>query len=336
MKGNAVPATQIQDAPSATATTFPRVRGDEPFFVVVNEGSGHGDAQQLRERLQSAIDEQGRDVEFFTIAHGQPPTQATRRALTQARAQKGILVIAGGDGTLNAACQVALGSGVPMAIIPAGTFNYFARSVGVPEATDEAIAALLGTRLEPIQVGLINDRVFLVNASMGLYPQLLEEREEYKQRYGRSRLVALYSALLTLKRAHCRWQLDIHSEERHQRLQTVSLLVDNNPLQLDHIGIDEAEQVRHGKLAAIVARPVSTVALYGLLLRGLISRLGEAKNIDSFAFREMRVALVGRRRRVKIATDGEILWLRSPLHFAVAPEKLPLLVPERGPSGETE
>ena len=52
-----------------------------------------------------------------------------------------------------------------------------------------------------MQVGLLNDRPFLVNASLGLYPQLLEDREAFKQKFGRSRLVALWSGLVTLMRA---------------------------------------------------------------------------------------------------------------------------------------
>ena len=53
-----------------------------------------------------------------------------------------------------------------------------------------------------MHVGLLNDRVFLVNASLGLYPKLLEEREAYKQQFGRRRLVAVWAGVVTLLRAH--------------------------------------------------------------------------------------------------------------------------------------
>ena len=48
-----------------------------------------------------------------------------------------------------------------------------------------------------MQVGLVNDRVFLVNASLGLYAKLLEDREAFKAQYGRHRWVAFWSGLLT-------------------------------------------------------------------------------------------------------------------------------------------
>ena len=65
-------------------------------------------------------------------------------------------------------------------------------------AADAAIATVLSGVVKPVQAGLINDRIFFVNASVGLYPQLLEDREAYKRHYGRSRLIAVWSALVTL------------------------------------------------------------------------------------------------------------------------------------------
>ena len=62
----------------------------------------------------------------------------------------------------------------------------------------EAVGLLLRAAPTPVQVARINDRVFLVNASLGLYPELLEDREAYKARFGRSRWVAFVAACATL------------------------------------------------------------------------------------------------------------------------------------------
>ncbi len=104
-----------------------------------------------------------------------------------------------------------------------------------------------------------------------------------------------------------------------------TLVVGNNKLQLEHIGIESAE-LDQNRLIAMAARPVGTLALYGLLLRGLFSRLGEAEHVVSFAFDRLTVAVRGR-RRVKVAMDGEISWMDTPLEFKVADERLPLVVP---------
>ena len=99
----------------------------------------------------------------------------------------------------------------------------------------------------------------------------------------------------------------------------------NNKLQLEHIGI-ESQELDRGRLMAMAARPVGTLALYGLLVRGLFSRLGDAEHVINFAFDRLTVHIRGR-SRVKVAMDGEISWMNTPLEFKVAGEKLPLVVP---------
>ena len=66
-----------------------------------------------------------------------------------------------------------LGPGVPFGRLPQGTFNYFGRSYGIPQDTETALRGFLQGQPRPVQVGQLNGRLFLVNAGLGLYPQLL-------------------------------------------------------------------------------------------------------------------------------------------------------------------
>ncbi len=180
----------------------------------------------------------------------------------------------------------------------------------------------------PVQVGQVNGRLFLVNASLGLYPQLLEDREAWKQQFGRSRLVAFVSGMASLLQTRSQLQLQIESAGQMAALRTPTLFVGNNHLQLTRVGIAEkdANAVVNGQLAGVVVRPIGTLALFGLLLRGLLGRLGDADNIHSFSFRRLTVTPRGR-RRVKVATDGEVSWMEAPLVFEVSAEALLLMVP---------
>jgi diacylglycerol kinase family enzyme len=300
-----------------------------PLFVVINAGSGRHDAAAEQALMASVFTEAGREFEFLQIEEpGQIHTLA-RRAVRQASARGGVVVAAGGDGTINAVASAVLGSGCPFGVLPQGTFNYFGRVHAIPQDTEAAARALLGASVSPVQVGKVNERLFLVNASVGLYPQLLEDREAWKQQFGRSRVVALASGVATLLQTHRQLQLQIESAGQMAALRTPTLFVGNNHLQLTRVGIAEkdANAVEHGQLAAIVVRPIGTLALLGLLLRGLLGRLGEAENIHSFSFRRLTVTPRGRRRRVKVATDGEIHWMETPLVFELASEALLLLVP---------
>jgi len=316
-------------APAHTAP-IPALTGQEPFFVVLNAGSGREDARAVQRTIAGVLGRAGRRHEIRVVLHPQELERTARRVVEQARRERGVVVAAGGDGTLNAVAQLVLGAGLPFGILPQGTFNYFGRAYGIPADAERAAHALLDAVVRPVQVGLLNGRAFLVNASVGLYPQLLEDREAYKQRFGRSRMVALWSGLATLLRPPRQLHLELDVEAGQTRtLRTPTLVVGNNLLQLERVGIEEAEALERSRLVAMTVRPVGTLALYGLLIRGAFSRLGEADNVSSFDFSCMRVRgpRASRPRRFKVAMDGEISWLPAPLEFKVAPHPLPLLVP---------
>lgn len=250
-----------------------------------------------------------------------------RRALHEAQQNDGVIAAAGGDGTLNAVVQVALGGGRPFAMVPRAHSTTSAAH-GIPEDLRAAAEALLDARVTPVQVGLVNDRVFLVNASLGLYPRLLEDREAFKQRFGRSRFVAFCSALASLRRHWQPMPIEVEINGERQVLATQSLFVGNNALQLQQVGVPEADAIGHA-LAVLMLRPVSTAGLLGLLLRGAFSRLGDADSVINFSTPALTVRplVAGRGRRFKVAVDGEIVFLSAPLVFRVAPQPLALLVP---------
>ncbi|MCY7371417.1 MAG: diacylglycerol kinase [Polaromonas sp.] len=299
-----------------------------PLFVVLNAGSGNNDAQEARRVMGEVFEQAGRRAEFLTADTGASIAQLASRAVALALAQGGVVVAAGGDGTINAVAGAVLGSGCPFGVLPQGTFNYFGRVNAIPQDTRAAAQALVGARVLPVQVGQVNGKVFLVNASLGLYPQLLEDRETWKQQLGRSRAVAFLSGLATLARHSRQLKLEVELGGKTMALRTPTLFVGNNRLQLERVGIEasDADATEQGELVAIVLKPIGSLALFGLLLRGVLGRLGEANTVDSFSFRRMTVRLRGV-RRIKVATDGEIVWMTSPLVFEVAPLALRLMVP---------
>jgi diacylglycerol kinase family enzyme len=301
---------------------------DKPLFIVLNSGSGRRNAETTEATVRSVLGQAGRRHTILRVDNPRQLPTLAQRAVEHARQQQGIVVAAGGDGTINTIVQVVLNSGCPFGVLPQGTFNYFSRTHGIPADTTEATRALLDARVRPVQVGLINDRVFLVNASLGLYPKLLEDREAYKQQFGRHRLVALWAGVVTLLRAHRPLRLHLEHADEVWRMRTSTLVIGNNPLQLQQLGIPEARVVQQGQLAAIAVRPIGPLAMLWLLLRGALGRLADADNVVNFAFERLTIRPYGR-RRLKVAMDGEVTWLDTPLLCQVAPQPLQLLVPAR-------
>jgi diacylglycerol kinase family enzyme len=307
-----------------------------PLFIVMNTGAGSRDAAATEATVRGVLAEAGRRYALWRVTDPRQLPLLAQRAVEQAQQQQGVVVAAGGDGTINAVAQVVLTSGRPFGVLPQGTFNYFSRTHGIPLDTAEATRALLEASVRPVQVGLLNDRVFLVNASLGMYPQLLEEREAYKQQFGRRRLVAVWAGVVTLLRAYRPLRLRLEHGGEVRVMRTATVVVGNNPLQLQQLGLPEARAVQQGQLAAIAVRPVGPLAMVGLLLRGALGRLGDADHVVNFAFDRLTVRPYGW-RRLKVALDGEVAWLDTPLVFQVAPHPLPLLVPAWGsPASQAE
>jgi diacylglycerol kinase family enzyme len=310
---------------------MPAPTAHAPFIVVLNAGSGRGEAAQARAAMETCWREAGRSFEILPSDKAHPVPALARQAAAMARERGGIVVAAGGDGTLNAVAQALRGSSTALGVIPLGTFNYVARTLGIPSDAGAAAQALLDAHPVALQVGQVNGHAFLVNASVGLYPQLLEDREAFKAIYGRSRAVAMLSGLSTLLREPRQWRLRIETEQGRRELRTPTLFVGNNPMQLARIGLPEAEAVgaARGVLAAVVLRPVGTLRMLGLALQGALGQLGEAEQVESFAFRRLVADPVGL-LRVKVALDGEVIRLRPPLVFEAAPP-LPVLAPRTAP-----
>ena len=307
-----------------------------PLVFVINATSGRNDSDTTRHVIEEALSAAGRTGELLFAGPDELAGTATRAAAT-ATARQSAVVAVGGDGTINSVARAALAEGCAMGILPQGTFNYFARTHGIPADPAEAARALLGFAPVPVQVGLINERVFLVNASLGLYPELLQDREAYKARFGRSRLVAVGAAIITLLGKHRQLRLRIELGADTRELTTPTLFVGNNRLQLEQVGLQEAAAIDDGCLAAATLRPLGALSLLWLLLRGTIGTLGEANAVESFKFHRMvvkpRLPLGG--RTIKAAIDGEVTWLRTPLEFRVSAKPLYLLKPsvEDGATG---
>lgn len=311
-------------------TDMPEIDLASPLQFVINAAAGSSDAEAKREVIEAALRSGGRrgDLLFCSPAE---LTGVAHQAATKAIATRAAVVAVGGDGTLNTVAQAAHAVGCAMGVVPQGTFNYFARTHGIPADPAEAVRLLLRAAPAPVQVAGINDRVFLVNASLGLYPDLLEDREAFKARFGRSRWVAFVAACATLLRAQRRLRLHIEMGGMVRDVQTLTLFVGNNRLQLQQFGAEPEDTLAgtpgEGSIAALMLRPIGTLSMIGLILHGAMGRLGDAAGVEGFEFQHMVVkpSLAPGRRGVVVAFDGEVARMRSPIDIRVLAKPLHLL-----------
>lgn len=313
----------------------PELDVEAPIQFVINAAAGSSDAQTRRTTIERALQAQGRRGELH-FCRPEGLARVAQQLARQAVSTRTAVVAVGGDGTLNAVAQAAHAAGCAMGVVPQGTFNYFARTHGIPVDPTAAVHQLLQSAPVPVQVAGVNDRVFLVNASLGLYPDLLEDREAYKARFGRSRWVAFLAGCATLLRAQRRLRVHIEMGDTVREVQTLTLFLGNNRLQLQQLGAEPEDTLAgtpgDGSMAALMLRPISTLSMIGLMLHGAMGRLGEAAGVERFEFQHLVVkpTLRQARRGVKVAFDGEVTTLRAPLEFRVLARPLYLLAPPRG------
>ncbi|QHE87564.1 diacylglycerol/lipid kinase family protein [Hydrogenophaga sp. BPS33] len=304
-----------------------------PLHFIVNDASGNQELDGLADSIACALRAAGRHGEV----HVCPPAQLARMSAEraqQARATRSAIVAVGGDGTLNTVAQAAHAAGCAMGVVPRGTFNYFARTHGIASELPQALAQLLAAQPAPVQIAAVNQQVFLVNASVGLYPDLLEDREAWKARFGRSRPVALWAAAATLLRAQRRLRLEIALDGQVRRVRTLTLFVGNNRLQLEQLGaqVNPLTGAENGHITAVMLKPIGILGMLRLMARGAMGSLGDDDSVERFEFQDMAIkpARLLRKRTMKVAFDGEVTRMAPPLNFRVLPQPLFLLKPAAG------
>ncbi|MFH8495959.1 diacylglycerol kinase family protein [Streptomyces coeruleorubidus] len=168
--------TRGQVAPPARPRAeVPALPDGEGLVLVANTAAGSAErARALRDALPGA--------EVVECEPGDVPAE-----LEKAAARARVLGVCGGDGTVNAAARVALGFGLPLAVLPGGTLNHFAYDLGIEDVRDLARALREGDAVR-VDVGRYacggKHGVFLNTCSVGVYPELVRERERWSHRIG--------------------------------------------------------------------------------------------------------------------------------------------------------
>lgn len=311
-----------------TAHRPPAVHPHGRIHLVVPKRPG-ADFDLVRAKLEGAFAAHAHDVVWHVPDQRGDIVELSCQAVRDAQADGGLVVAAGGDGTINAVASAALQAGVPMGVVPMGTFNYFSREHGLaldPEiAVQDMLHAMERSDMRPVQVGFVNERMFVVNAAVGLYPRLLAEREMASKRFGRSRMVAILSAVWSMFRpaGGRRWRVIMRSHEGAQAQQeehlVTTLFVGNNPLQLGRMGLTQAQSVADGgQLGVVLLQPQDRWAVARTVWNAATGQLARDSAVVSMACAEMTVAPASwRPAQVKVAFDGEREWMAPPLRFRV-------------------
>jgi len=237
----------------------------------------------------------------------------------------GVVVAAGGDGTLNSVAKHLLETDIPVGILPLGTFNYAARLLDIPLDLVEAAQVIATGQTKRIHVARINQEIYLNNASLGLYPLFIKKREDYNRIFGRFPLHAYTSALDVLIRDRKELKLEIWVGQKKYPVKTPLIFFGNNPLQLADMKMRIAQAAEQGKVAGVVVSKSDKLTLFKLVYQLIRGKIDQASDVYSFAAEQVRIE--SKRKKLMVAIDGETVEMIPPLNISVLKNSLSVMVP---------
>lgn len=240
-----------------------------------------------------------------------------------------LIIIGGGDGTLSLCAGQLVGSDTAMAVLPLGTGNTLARSLGIPVDLQEAITTIANGHVESVDVGKCNDQVFLNSVTLGLSAEIAHALDgETKKKLG---LLAWPVVGGRVLRDHRPLLLKVSSPDKTYRVRTHQIVVANGRYVAGPIAAAPDASIQSHELNVFVLGGAEKWDTARAALRWL--RGEHIHDPDAKFFSTQNVRIESLRGRVKADVDGEISGT-TPLDISIWPLGLKVVVP-RGFDAET-
>jgi diacylglycerol kinase family enzyme len=290
--------------------------------LLLNRGGGTLAADpELAGRAHHALRDAGVDVEIELLSGG----ECEVRCRTIAERGDPLLIVGGGDGTVAAAAAALAGTDTSLGILPLGTLNHFARDLGIPTALDEAVKLIAARTERRVDVAEMNERVFINNSAIGLYPLMVVDRDLQRRRLGRSkRLAMMVASLRTLVRFnHQRLTLTVNDQKA--QIDTPLLFVGNNDYRIDLGAPGQRESLEDGHLCVLVMRRKTRRGLIAASVRALLNRSRPDDMVRLDGVERLRVSSL--RSQLAVSLDGEVARVAPPIDYRIRKKALRVIAP---------
>ena len=290
--------------------------------VILNARSGSHRAQETRQVLEKVLSESGRSFQITVVSGNAIERVAQERTTGDCE----VLVAGGGDGTICRVATVALQADKTLGVLPLGTFNYFARNLGIPLELEAAAQVILEGFSVRAPVFDLDGRLVLNNVSIGIHPAVLLKRRRLYRRWGRNQFNAYLSVLLTAFQAAPRMRLRLATGGGEVVRETPLVLICSNAFQMEAFQLAGTECLAAGQFALYVACMAGRTTIFRLGLRALLRRLRSGVDYEVICASDVTIENL-RRHHFRAAVDGELEKLESPIRFRVARQPLCVFVP---------
>lgn len=289
--------------------------------VLVNAGGGTAKAKgdALRNELAAAFGAAGLAIDLRLLDGCDIAGAAAELS------DRPLVVVGGGDGTLGCAAQALVdggGGGATLGILPLGTRNHLALELGIPADLGEAARLIAAGPTRRIDLGRVSGSVFVNNASVGFYPQMVREREGIGLP---KKLAAIPAAARAIGRIR-HHRLRLRGSDGVQEIVTPMLFVGNNRYSMEAGQLGKRAALDDGVLSIYALASRRRLALLGFALRMLAGRADPERDFAAIG-EATTLTVSGRSSHIDIALDGEVRRMAMPLDFSVEPEALSVIAP---------
>jgi diacylglycerol kinase family enzyme len=285
--------------------------------LLINPKSGGGKA----ERFNLSAEARKRGVEPVLLEPGDDLVELAQSAV---RDGADVIGMAGGDGSQALVATIAMQHDLPHVCIPSGTRNHFALDLGLDR--DDVVGALdaFTDGVERrIDLARVNERVFVNNASLGVYAQVVQSdayRDAKLETWGQKLPELLGPDAPAI-------DLVFNGPDASEYADAPLVLVSNNPYQLTRLaGAGTRPRLDTGRLGIVAARVRSASDVAELVTLETVGQPSRFRGLLEWSQPEFEIRSSS---SVAVGLDGEALILEPPLHFASLPGALRVRLPRQ-------
>ena len=290
--------------------------------AIINSSSGPAKDNDAGKRLRDILQARELNWQVYSARDG---GELSTLAQMAAESDADVVIAGGGDGTLNTVASHLSGTGKTFGVLPLGTLNHFAKDLNIPLDLDAAVDNIAAGNTTTVDVGEINSRIFLNNSSIGLYPKVVAQRDAQRE-YGRPKWLAFVSALFRTLRQYVAFRVYVTANGKRFTRRTPILFVGNNEYQIEGRSLGARRCLDTGRLCLYVLHNTGPWGLIKFALRALLGRAWRIKDFDALQAREIDVGI--KRKKTRVALDGEVVMMETPLRYRIRKAALKVIVPD--------
>lgn len=301
-----------------------------PIEVIINAGSGSVLEGETDKTLTERFIALGVKANVHLAEGGEEIIELAKKA---AAGDCEIIVAGGGDGTISAVAAEIYDSGKTLGVLPLGTLNNFSKDLGIPQDLKEAIRIIVAGHTETIDIAQVNERVFINNSSIGLYPRIVRNREK-QQRLGHGKWRAAAWATLRMFRLSPFLKVRIEVDGKSFLRKTPFVFVGNNQYEMELYNVGRRPKLDGGQLSVYFLHRGGRWGVIMLLFHTLTGRVKQWRDFEEVLTDS--VTIQTRKRLMHVAFDGEVSVLETPLQYTIMPKALRVLVPKAEPETDID